>query len=184
MSWVLRCIYLTSKHALFIRSRAGPEKMPCVRIAYILVAPDSINLFAAITIVPHVSAMSSTNIATLSWDQNNFINWNIFVIRHQPWHHPPAPFCPLHWPSSFLYESEQTPLRVCLLWPSLSWLPRRQDWLWSSSSTRWYSPWSTSAPRALRTDYQPGYQRILEFDWKQDQSVGQLINNHSASDDW
>ena len=78
MSWVFRCIYLTSKHALFIRSRAGPEKMPCVRIAYILVAPDSINLFAAITIVPHVSAMSSTNIATLSWDQNNFINWNSF----------------------------------------------------------------------------------------------------------
>ena len=34
----------TSKFELFILSRAGPEKMPWVRMAYTLVAPASISL--------------------------------------------------------------------------------------------------------------------------------------------
>jgi hypothetical protein len=33
-----------SKHALLILEIAGPEKMPCVKIAYTFVAPASSNL--------------------------------------------------------------------------------------------------------------------------------------------
>jgi hypothetical protein len=33
-----------SKHALLIREMAGPEKIPCVNIAYTLVEPASNNL--------------------------------------------------------------------------------------------------------------------------------------------
>lgn len=55
-----------SKHALLMRWMAGPEKIPCVRIAYTFVAPASTSLSAAWTIVPHVSAMSSTKMATRS----------------------------------------------------------------------------------------------------------------------
>ncbi len=86
-----------SKHALLMRDTAGPEKIPCVRIAYTFVAPASINLrdtkynrhtirlilhiffifgiipfkflshfSAAWQIVPQVSAMSSTKMATRS----------------------------------------------------------------------------------------------------------------------
>lgn len=55
-----------SKHALLMRWMAGPEKIPCVRIAYTFVAPASTSLSAAWTIVPQVSAMSSTKMATRS----------------------------------------------------------------------------------------------------------------------
>lgn len=33
-----------SKQALLMREIAGPEKMPCVKMAYTLVAPAEINL--------------------------------------------------------------------------------------------------------------------------------------------
>lgn len=56
-----------SKHALLILDIAGPEKMPCVRIAYTFVAPASISFSAAWQMVPQVSAMSSTRIATRSF---------------------------------------------------------------------------------------------------------------------
>lgn len=55
-----------SNEQLAILSVAGPVKMPWVKIAYTLKAPASLNFSAAMQIVPQVSAISSTNIATLS----------------------------------------------------------------------------------------------------------------------
>lgn len=55
-----------SKQALLILEIAGPEKIPWVKIAYTFVAPASISFSAAWQIVPQVSAMSSTRMATLS----------------------------------------------------------------------------------------------------------------------
>ena len=48
-----------------LTSTALPLRIPWVTRAYTFVAPDSSRLLAASPIVPHVSAMSSTRIATL-----------------------------------------------------------------------------------------------------------------------
>lgn len=48
-------------------SMAFPERMPCVTMATTSRAPCAITVSAALTKVPHVSAMSSTRIAMRSW---------------------------------------------------------------------------------------------------------------------
>lgn len=55
-----------SKVAALIRGIAGPENMPCVKMAYTLEAPASDNFWAAWQTVPHVSAISSTRMAVRS----------------------------------------------------------------------------------------------------------------------
>lgn len=68
VSWGMVFVTTTaSKQALFILEMAGPEKIPCVKIAYTLVAPAAVNFSAAWQMVPHVSAISSTKMATLSF---------------------------------------------------------------------------------------------------------------------
>ena len=50
-----------SKQAELILDRAGPEKMPCVKIAYIFVAPASRSFSAAWQMVPQVSRLKKNN---------------------------------------------------------------------------------------------------------------------------
>ena len=50
-----------SKHAALIRERAGPLKIPCVKIAYILVAPACRSFSAARQIVPHLDQLKYIN---------------------------------------------------------------------------------------------------------------------------
>ena len=71
-TWFSPCgsvfVTISFSSALFVTfSSASPLRIPCVTIAYTLVAPPSARCCAAKHSVPHVSAMSSTRIATLSF---------------------------------------------------------------------------------------------------------------------
>ena len=71
-SWFVPCgsvfVTISFSSALFVTlSSAFPLRIPCVTIAYTCDAPPSARCRAAKHSVPHVSAMSSTRIATLSF---------------------------------------------------------------------------------------------------------------------
>lgn len=86
-SWGMVLVTTTaSKQASFIREMAGPLKIPCVSIAYTLVAPASTSLSAAWQIVPHVSAISSTRMATRSFTSpTNTIDATSFAFLRSLW---------------------------------------------------------------------------------------------------
>lgn len=176
-----------SKQALLILEMAGPEKMPCVSMAYTLVAPASkslnwstrcvkvallgerivgIYLSAAWQMVPQVSAMSSTKMATrsLTSPTRTMAATSLAFFRSL-------------WISAkstlrrsaidvTLQGNKQVRMRLC-------WNLKRQRTFWRLRhlARQWYSfaiqvcfLWSTSRRPVRRTDCRQVCRRSLEFE--------------------